>query len=362
VVVGAFVALIGGSAHAGNRSATLDYHATPECPDGAHFGAVVAKRLGYNPFRAEAAQRVIVRITRAGRDLEGRLEWRDGTGGWLGDKRLPSRSGDCVELVRAMGLALAIQFQLMVTVPGESELKLPPSPAPPPPVSLAPPLASGPPSPSPSPPQTGPTVETIVSPAPTDTPPEVIATAKQPEAPAAPKQNDGETRGRQVNQRGYLVGGGAGLALGAAASPIAVGRVFGAVTWAHLLIAAEGEIGWSSTTRSADGAGFSQRNLLGGVAGCGVLRPWGACLLAKMGQMRVAGFGVDVPATATAVLAQAGVRFIVTHTLGPRFEITGHADGLASLTTGTVLVDLTEAWSTPRFTAVIGVDAGVRFW
>lgn len=369
VVVGMVLALMGAPARAASRSAALDYHATADCPDGAHFSAVVAKRLGYNPFRAEAAQQVIVRITRAGRELEGRLEWRDGAGGWLGDKRLPSHSGDCVELVRAMGLALAIQFQLMMTVPAEPEVKVPPSPSAPPlsppPLSTSPSAtggAGGAPAPSANPPLLNPSaVESIGALAPLPSP-DATATATVKEGDGTPKPNDEGARGRGANQRIYLLGGGGGLALGVAANPIAIGRLFGAVNWSHVLISVEGEIGWSTTMHSADGAGFSQRNLLGGVAGCGVFRPWGACLLAKVGQLQVAGFGLDVPATATGVLAEAGVRFIVTHTLGSRFEIGGHADGLASLTTGTVLVDLTEAWSTPRFTAVFGVDLGVRFW
>src|SRR4051812_11079394 len=123
-------------------AAQEDYTAAPGCPDTEAFEAVVRGRLGYNPFRANANERVIVRIDAAGRALEGRIEWRDAAGGWIGEQIFPSRTGDCGELARAMGFALALQIQLMATTaaapgaeatPPASKVATPPAAAPAPP-------------------------------------------------------------------------------------------------------------------------------------------------------------------------------------------------------------------------------------
>ncbi|HEY4185666.1 MAG TPA: hypothetical protein VGP07_11390, partial [Polyangia bacterium] len=109
-------ALSGGSAHAAQLATKLDYSAAPGCPGAREFEAVVSERLGYNPFLIDATGRIIVRIDPLGKTLEGRLEWRDATGGWLGEQKLPSRTGDCTELARAMGFALAVQLQMMAAL------------------------------------------------------------------------------------------------------------------------------------------------------------------------------------------------------------------------------------------------------
>ena len=67
----------------------LDDGATPGCPSAATFEAIVAARIGYEPFRADAPDRVIVRIESAGRALEGRIEWRDATDESIGDQAFP---------------------------------------------------------------------------------------------------------------------------------------------------------------------------------------------------------------------------------------------------------------------------------
>src|SRR5688572_14895949 len=124
-------------------AAQLDYGAAPGCPSVAGFEAVVTGRLGYSPFRASAGERVIVRIESSGRTLEGRLEWRDATGGWIGEQTFPSRTGDCNELARAMGFALALQIQLMATTASAT-----PREAATPPAASAPAPTPAPPSPA----------------------------------------------------------------------------------------------------------------------------------------------------------------------------------------------------------------------
>jgi hypothetical protein len=311
----AFAALDGGAARGTEMAMQLDYSVAPTCPGPDDFQAIVSARLGYDPFRADAPARVMVRIEAVGRTLEGRLEWRDNAGDRMGEHTFPSRTGDCGELARAMGFALALQIQLLASATVE--------PLPPPP----------PPPPAPAPPPTAAIVkkpETVTSP---DT------------APSGPS---------------LTAGAGAAAGFGVGSSVVPVGRLFGAARWAHVAVELAAEMG-ASSMHQADGSGFSQRQLLGTLAGCGVRRPWSLCLVAKLGQIRVVGEGVDVPATATGALVQTGIRLAVTHTLGGRFEIAAHADGLTLLTQGTVTLDSAPVWTTPRFVALVGADVGVRF-
>ena len=152
VVVGfaAIIAMDEHAARAGEISARLDYAAESTCPTAADFEAVVAKHLGYSPFRDDVPERVVVHVEVSGRGLLGHLEWRSDDGGWAGERRFPSRTSDCGELVRAMGFALAVQFQLLATTEAPDNPP-PPPPPPPPPTVIAlppPPAVSPPPAPS----------------------------------------------------------------------------------------------------------------------------------------------------------------------------------------------------------------------
>jgi hypothetical protein len=157
------------------------------------------------------------------------------------------------------------------------------------------------------------------------------------------------------------VGAGGAVGLGVSSSAVPLGRLFGAVAWPRAAVELAAEISAPSTTHRADGAGFSQQQVLASLAGCAVLRPLNGCLVAKAGDIRVVGQGVDLPATAHGFAAQAGLRIGVTHMLGSRMQIGVHADGLALLTQGVVTLDGMPVWTTPRFAALFGADIGVRF-
>ena len=294
----------------GNVAASLDYLAASGCPAVDDFEAVVESHLGYSPFRVDALRHVIVRIERSDRLIEGRVEWRNDTGGWAGERAFPSRSGDCGELARAMGFALALQFQLLAA-------DAPPAAPPPPPtVSASPPSALGP-----------------------------------PEAPAAAARL----------RPSIAVGAGASAGVGLSPEITALGRLFGSLTWSHVAVELAAEMSLPSTLHRADGTGFSQQTFLAGIAGCGVRSRWSACLLANVGEIRVAGEGVDLPATATRPFVQTGIRLAVTQMLGRQAHVGVHADGLALITRGIVTLDSMAVWTTPRVAAALGLDVGVRF-
>ena len=314
------------AARATEVAAQLDYVATAGCPLADDFEAIVTGRLGYAPFRTNAGERVVVRIQPAGRALEGRIEWRDAAGGWIGEQMFPSRTGDCGELARAMGFALALQIQLMATAAAEPRRQ----PEPPPAAGAAAPATASP------------------------------VAADQPAAQTVTSRGDAKSGPPSVGPS-IAVGAGAAVGVGVASSAVPLGRLLGAVEWARVAVELAGEISAPSTTHRADGAGFSQQQFMASLAGCGVRRPWSACLVGKVGEIRVVGQGIDVPATATGVMVQAGLRLAVTHTLWSNFQIGAHVDGLALITQGIVTLDSLPVWTSQRFAALFGADFSVRF-
>ncbi|HSY41685.1 MAG TPA: hypothetical protein VLA79_19230 [Polyangia bacterium] len=306
-------------------AAQLDYAAAAGCPGVDDFEAVVNGRLGYRAFRPDAPDRVIVRIESAGRALEGRLEWRDATGAAIGEQAFPSRSGDCAELIRAMGFALALQIQLMAATVGESRAAPPP-------------------------------VETPVAKVPAPAPSAVTPPAAQIEsAGGAAPETTAQRRGPLA-----LVGAGAAAGFGVTSEPVAIGRLFATVAWSHVAVELAGEVSTPSTTHRADGAGFSQEQILASLAGCGVRGAWSVCAVGKAGELRVVGQGVDVPLTASGLMLQAGLRLAAAHAFGHRTYIVAHVEGLGRLTQGDVTLDSMPVWTTPTFAALLGIDLAWR--
>jgi hypothetical protein len=309
------------AARATEVTAQLDYVAAPGCPGAGDLEGAVGRQLGYSPFRQNASQRVLVRIELSGQALEGRMEWRDADGRWMGERTFPSRSGDCGELVRAMGFALALQVQLMA-----AEGAAGPQPAAPPGGARA-------------------TSSARVS-------------ATVGTTPAPPPSG---TREGPRSRPAIAAGAGAGIGIGLAPTVVALGRAFGTVAWPHFALELGGEVSTPSAMHRADGAGFSEETLLGSVAICGLRIPFSACALTKVGEMRVAGAGVDAPASSSGVLLQAGLRVAVTHGLGRHVDIAAHADGVAALTRAMVTLNSMAVWTAPRVGGAMGIDLGVRF-
>ncbi len=143
--------------------------------------------------------------------------------------------------------------------------------------------------------------------------------------------------------------------------PVVLGRLLGSLAWQHFAIELDTELSVPTTTRRADGAGFVQQHLLAGAAGCATSSPWSACLLTKLGEVRMAGTNIDRPASAAAPVVEAGGRVGIGKILGRRFLVQGHADGLVNVIRWSAALDRVPVWSAPRFSAVIGIDAVIRF-
>jgi hypothetical protein len=312
-------------ARCGEITAQLDYQAATGCPLASELEALVVRRLGRDPFRSDATETVVVRIELSGSELVGRFEWKDASGRWLGDRVFSSRSKDCRELVRVMGFTLALQFQLMATdAAPESHATDVPDPDPVKPREPAEPATRA------APP-----------------PPTAVAPATPPvSAPAGPS---------------LAIGGGASVGIGLAPSAIALGRLFGTLAWSRVALELGVELSVPSSMHRSTGDGFSEQLLFGTVAACAKGSVLSACLLTKLGEIRVSGEGVEQPLAASGVLLQSGVRVAVAHSLGRRAEIAAHAGGVAQITHAVVTLSSIPIWTAPRIAGDLGADIAIRF-
>lgn len=319
-------------------SATLEYTARPGCPDATELKAIVTSRLGYDPFTENASNHVLMRISARGASLDGSIEWRDSTGSWAGDQMFSRVSGDCLSLVRAMGLAVAVQIQLLATAREAADDHAASDPA------------------SRSPAQTAST-------APRDEPPAVTKTSSPP--PPPPLIATTPPAATAPSRAVFAVGAGPSLGFGLSSAPVLLGRVFGAVAWPRISLELAAEVSLPATPRRADGAGIRQQYLLLNAAVCTPLRRnatrrWNACLLADAGEVRMVG-EIDRPTSARLPFVDVGVRAGVIQPLGARIFLSAHADGLVILTRWTGTLDKVAVWSPPRFGAALAVAGGVRF-
>jgi hypothetical protein len=118
---------------------SLDYQADPAltgCPGATDFRKAIVRQLGHDPFRENAPRRMLVRLYSTGARMAGRVEWRDASDQWEGERTFSSRSESCAEMARAMALATAIQIDLLA-IPEQALAEKPPAEAKPPVVKLA---------------------------------------------------------------------------------------------------------------------------------------------------------------------------------------------------------------------------------
>src|SRR3954465_6713163 len=103
------VLLMASAVHAGEEGPVcLDYQtdaALSGCPSAADFRKQVAGQLGYDPFRESAPRRMLVRLFSTAARIAGRVEWRDASDQWEGERTFSSRNESCAEMARAMALA-----------------------------------------------------------------------------------------------------------------------------------------------------------------------------------------------------------------------------------------------------------------
>jgi hypothetical protein len=321
-------------ADAGAIAVALEYSAVPGCPDVSDFKSIVVGRLGYDAFRENAPDRVLVDIASRGSAFEGRIEWRNAEGRWAGDRTFPSRSDDCGEIGRAMAFALALQIQFSARARVFSS-----------------------PSRTVAPTEAGNTSGTAPSPIPASIANTPMSNARE----TGPTVTKATTSPILAPRPTLAIGAGASLGFGLSSGAVPFARAFGSMAWPHSSLELAVEVAWPTTTRREDGAGFSQQQLLVGVAGCGDFQPASACLLAKAGAIRIVGKDIDNPRSPWAPILETGLRLAVQQSFGRHFYLAARAEGMVNVTRWRVSLDQNLVWTSPRFAATIGLDLGVRF-
>jgi hypothetical protein len=133
------VVLLASATRAGELLVSLDYQtdpALPSCPSATDFRKMIVRQLGHDPFRENAPRRMLVRLSATGPRMAGRVEWRDASDQWEGERTFSSRNESCAEMARAMALATAIQIDLLA-IPDQAPPEKPAADAKPPIVKIS---------------------------------------------------------------------------------------------------------------------------------------------------------------------------------------------------------------------------------
>jgi hypothetical protein len=307
----------------------LDYDVsatTDTCPDEAVFRALVAGKLGYDPFLSGSSIRVLVRAEQSESGTEGKIEWKDASGSLRGEQRFSRRNQGCTRLMNEMGFALAVQIELLGTTGGSAPE------APTEPVPAAPEVS-----------RTAPSVEEH---APSTSGQETIA--------ASGSQ-------RSLSRWSALVGAGPALDIDLAPTPTASAHLFVELQYGYISAELGGGASLYATEHQPDGTGFREFAVTGELGLCGHLDRFALCGLGEFGSVSVRGFGVDQSGTPSGMLARTGIRLRITQPIGTRFSASLRADGLILVTPWTVDLNHAAAWTMPTLGSVLGIDVTGRF-
>jgi hypothetical protein len=301
------------------EQARLVYRVDPalgaRCPDDAAVRALVAARLGYDPFVTERVPRTVeLRVHQHGGGLQGHVTITDGRTA-PAVREMASPSADCEGLVASLAVTIAV---------GIDPLSLAPPPA-----TKSEPLEPEPPSKSEWPPDSD---------------------EKRPPQPAPPPPS------AQLE-----VHAGPIVAVGAAPAPSLGVTVGAGPRWRSMSIGIEGRVDFPASTPGELGGEVSSSLLLGNIVPCIHFGPARACVLASAGVLRSSGEGVSDPNQDTRFYASLGARAGAELPLGQRFALAAHVDFNATLTRVTLSLDGRDVWKTPPVSAAGGVDFVVKF-
>jgi hypothetical protein len=286
------------------------------CWEEQEFRQVVARAVGYDPFREGAPLAVEVQVSGSASLIDGRVEWKSAKGASMGERRFLAKDGDCAKLLTEMGFAVGLQIDLLRPAPSSAD------------------AASGD--------------------APTTSP------APAPSSATTPHQSPTPTEVASNRLRMWL-GAGPALSWGAAPAFAGQGRVFFGARRADLAF----ELGFVGSLpvvdRQPDGSGFRLHTLSLGGALCEHRGMFSACLLGRAGTLRVAGLDVDQPRSPSAFLAHTGARLAASWALSDSWFLQSQIEALGLLTPRTVTLQHAQVWNMPTLSLSAGIDLAARF-
>jgi hypothetical protein len=284
------------------------------CPDEPDVRDAVAARLGYDPFRDDAARVIDVTVTRDAKGFHALIE--EGTR----VRRLDSQASGCADLASSIAVSLSTAIDPLGIGATTASTSTAPS------VS-----ASVPTSPS-AEPTTAPSISSAPS-------------ALAPEAPS---------------ELAFVATVGGHVAFGAAPD-LAFGVTTGfALRWPLFQLGLEGRVDAEARGPGPNG-GAVKSSIIGlSIVPCLQTDPLFVCALGTFGALRGAGAGVGVPRKETTFYSAAGARIGVEIPLAGPLKLRPRADLLATITRTTLFVEDAEAWTTPALQGFFGLDlAGV---
>lgn len=302
----------------------LDYRAESGlgCPTRDEFESQLTTRLRDRVLDAQATR--VVQVTfEAGPDgPTGRVSWSDDEGQLPGERRFESRHSSCMELAQNVAFVVAVQIELLL----ERERVQGVRPSNPPGTS------------------------------------DRVRTPKNPSGPTrrdAGSPDAGEAPERPTIQLG--VGLGVLGVFGSSPSPGVGLTSFAFASWGSLSVEGGFDVTLPSRLQREDGSGFELSTLSGSAAPCVHFDWLSGCLVMRVGQVSVAGFGVDEPRIAHGLLWQTGLRAALTRRLWGPLHGSVHAEGLVNLTQWRVELTQSEVWTSPPIAARLGASVSVVF-
>ncbi|MGA9524261.1 MAG: hypothetical protein WBV82_22595 [Myxococcaceae bacterium] len=309
-------------ATAERASIRLEYRAEAKesCPSESELQALVAARLGFDPFDPDARLLTTVAIVKRNSRLQGTVELRDEDDKLVGAREVEAPVGQCSALADSLALTLAIAIdpQLLTRVASPPAAE----PAPPTPPAPAPPAPEPVPTPAPPMPQ------------------------HRPSTPKWPVHLEAS----------------AGAAVAAGLLPQTAFGVFlqAGVRSGRFLASVEGTF-FSESVLSAAGGRVHASALRGSIRACGLAGPFGFCVRGSGGVLRALGDGFK--------LDRRGI--LPTATVGPlvfaeRKLFSGVFGRVAvgldvPLLRSSVYVGNQEIWQAPPVAFDAGVSLGWEF-
>jgi hypothetical protein len=300
------------------------------CPSEAAFRAQIQSQLGYDPFRADSAQKVVARAVADGDKIKGFVRWYDASGSPRGERELTSANKNCPAFARALSFAIAVQIQLLY----EHEEAEANEPAPEP---AQPPAKTERASPSPAR-------------ASSSTPPRSSSPT-----PAARGSSAAPTNGPAPRWL-FMVGAGPGVRFGVSPRAAVEGRIFAAVRRERFAVELGVDASLPSRNQATEGTGYEQNLAGGSLAGCAFLPPFSGCLVNRYARVAVRGFGVDLPNSSSTLVAQLGPRLALNGSFARGWMGALRIDALVALSPWRVTLREQEVWHGPAVSLCVGAD------
>jgi hypothetical protein len=84
------------------------------CPSAVEFRSILAKELGYDPYRGGSSMGLGIRVRSTSTGIEGVIDWSISEEEKnVGERRFSAQDADCRQMMASMGFVVAVQLQLM---------------------------------------------------------------------------------------------------------------------------------------------------------------------------------------------------------------------------------------------------------